>query len=517
MIALWATRQRWGKDALYILCIVALGLLVWNPYYIHSISFQLSFIVTAGLIWAVPRVTELLPKMKPWLAGTISVTLVSQLVSFPLSIYYFNQFSMLSPIANMLLIPVFSMVVYPIGLIALLLGFVWLSAGQWIGEVVGWINALAFFLMEWMEQWKGQLIWPSPTLLWIVIYYGLLILIYLFISSLRTYSRSLDPGVIVMTFGKTNQYKNFSKWGAILALFSFTLLLYVGYTPDRWNTFGSVQFLDVGQGDAILIRTPSRKHILVDGGGTVRFSKQGEEWRARRDPYEVGRKLLVPLLKKRGIHEIDMLILTHQDEDHSGGLKAVISDIPVRRFLFNGTFKKNQSNITLFQNVIEARIPLLAAKSGQIYQIDDKTKITIVYPDEDSSEIRMAQEQNEISIVFLLEMDGANFLFTGDMGLPTEKRLLNDSDLPSVPIDVLKVAHHGSKSSTSSEWLQWWKPEVSVIPVGVNNIYRHPSESTLDKLNAQQIHILRTDLHGEIQSIVQRGKLVWRTKLISKN
>lgn len=518
MLALWATRQRWGKDVLYILCIVAVALLIWKPYYIHSISFQLSFIVTAGLIWAVPRLTAFLPMLKPWLSSTISVTIVSQLVSFPLSIYYFNQYSMLSPIANMLLIPVFSMLVYPLGLLALTLGFIWLPLGRWIGEVVGWFNAGSFYLMEWMEQWKGLLIWPSPSLLWIGIYFGLLILMYVFAVAIRSYSRNQDPGIVIITMGTAKRFQLLGISGLFLTLLSFTLLLYVGYTPDRWSSYGSVQFLDVGQGDAILIRTPTGKHILVDGGGTVRFSKPGDEWRIRQDPYDVGRKLVVPLLKKRGVHLIDTLILTHQDEDHSGGLKAIIDEIPVRSFLFNGTFKQTASNTQLFQNALDKGIPLYAAESGQILQIDDNTTITILYPKKKSAEIKFEKDQNESSIVFLLEMNGAKFLFTGDIGKSTEAFILADTDLPSFSsLDVLKVAHHGSKTSTTEAWLRWWKPKIGVISVGVNNIYRHPSSETIEILTAQHTQVMRTDLLGEIQSVVYNGGIEWRAKLIGNN
>ena len=120
-------------------------------------------------------------------------------------------------------------------------------------------------------------------------------------------------------------------------------MLWMGYSPDRFNRTGLVQFIDVGQGDAILIRTPYGRHILVDGGGTLTFRKPGEAWKIRKDPYEVGQKLLVPLLKKRGVHQLDLVVLTHEDADHSGGLQAVIAQIPVKQFLFNGTFKRGVS------------------------------------------------------------------------------------------------------------------------------------------------------------------------------
>lgn len=513
MIGLWALRSRWRKSTMNVLCVVGVILLLWRPYYIFDVSFQLSFIVTACLIWGVPRLSSLLTMVKPWLAGTLSVTVVSQLASFPLSIYYFNQFSLLSPIANMLLIPVFSMIVYPIGLLALAAGFIWEPIGIVIGTIVGWVNTAAFMAIEGMERWKGQLIWPSPSLLWIGLYYILLLVIYRFVHLIIAYRRSSEPGIVVLTRGAVSHYRLLAQAGLALALFSFTLLLFVGYTPDRWNRYGAVQFLDVGQGDAILIRTPTGKHLLVDGGGSVRFRKSGEEWRDRKDPYEIGRKLLVPLLKKRGVHHLDYVFLTHQDMDHAGGLQAVVQDIPIRRFIFNGTLRQTPENEKLFQLILDRSIPLYAAEQGQIYEIDPYTRIIILYPKE-RTHIEIQNDQNESSIVFVLEMLGKTWLFTGDIGHQTETILMSYPADDWIPVDVLKVAHHGSKNSTSEAWLEKWKPVSSVISAGVNNIYRHPAAATLERLDSAGTRIFRTDLMGEVQSIVQDGRWIWRIKLM---
>jgi len=538
MIALWAVRQRWGKDALQILCVVAVLLLIWNPYFIHNVSFQLSFAVTAGIIWAVPRATRLLPDRFPRLTAAVVVTVVAQLASFPLTIYYFNQFSLLSPVANLLLVPVFSLVIYPAGLLALLAGTAWTPLGAAVGTGVSYVNDAAFAIMELMERWKGALIWPSPTLPWIAAYYGLLLLMYAFAALTRTYGAAIEPGAIAAAGRRLPLYRTGAKAGLTIASLTFVLLLYVGYTPDRWNRDGAVQFIDVGQGDAILIRTPANRHILVDGGGTISFRKQGDEWKDRNDPYEVGRKLLVPLLKKRGVHELDMVVLTHQDADHSGGLTAVLHDIPVRAFLFNGTLKRSPSVERLFRTALDRSVPLVAAESGQTFDVDASTRITVLAPMpapalpgapatstapvSATDPIRESNDQNESSVAFLLSMSGRTWLFTGDMGTVTEKALLAQwSERGSVPsgsaptfppIDVLKVAHHGSKHSTSSEWLSWWRPQAAVISVGAKNSYGHPSNDALLRLRSAGAIVLRTDVAGEIQSILRDGKIEWRAK-----
>ncbi|MCR8645724.1 DNA internalization-related competence protein ComEC/Rec2 [Paenibacillus sp. N1-5-1-14] len=520
MIGLWATRQGHLKDVLHILCIVAIILLIWEPYMVLDVSFQLSFIATAGLIWAAPRVMKLLPSDRPKLYGALTVMGVSQLVSFPLSIYYFNQFSLLSPIANLLLVPIFSLVVYPVGLLALVFGLIWLPLGKLLGTLLGYLNSVLFQTMDLMAQWKGAMIWPSPTILWIMAYFGLLLVMYAFIAKWFAYrSGQVEPNEWIAARGKVTFYRSVTIYGSILTLIAWMFLLFVGYSPDSLSGKGEVQFISIGQGDSILIRTPTGKRALIDGGGTITFRKAGEEWKIRRDPYEVGRKLLVPLLKKRGVHELDWVFLSHADADHAGGLAAVLKDIPVKNFVFNGTYKPSADNASLFQTVLAKSISLRAVQSGQTLTLDEKTKLHILFPhaNEDGNEVKIEAEQNESSIVFLLEMDGTKWLFVGDLGSKTELGLLQTwqqkhPNNPYGPIDVLKVGHHGSKHSTSREWLAWWQPKVAVISVGEKNSYGHPSEATLQRLAESESSVFRTDRMGEIQAIVQDGIISWRTK-----
>ncbi|UJF35032.1 ComEC/Rec2 family competence protein [Paenibacillus hexagrammi] len=268
-----------------------------------------------------------------------------------------------------------------------------------------------------------------------------------------------------------------------------------------------------------MIRTPYGKQILIDGGGTLSFRKKGEEWKDRKDPYEVGKKLLVPLLKKRGVHHIDLLILSHEDADHSGGLQAVAKQIPISNFLFNGTYKPNKGIKELFETAEQLHIPLLAATATAPVRIDPLTTLQIIYPSEKkSSQVRIEEDQNERSIVCILDMDGTRWLFTGDMESGAERSLLNNdltltANNKQRPVDVLKVAHHGSKTSTTQEWLDYWKPRIAVISVGAMNSYGHPSPSVVDRLEQNKIQLFRTDLLGEIQMEVHNHQLYSRTKL----
>ncbi|WNR46345.1 DNA internalization-related competence protein ComEC/Rec2 [Paenibacillus roseipurpureus] len=524
MIAIFAARQGGLKDVLHILAVTAWAMLIWNPYYLLDVSFQLSFLVTLGLILGVQRVTDLLSRYidSPIIQNTIAITLVSQAVSFPVSIYYFNQFSLLSWLANAVLVPVISMVVFPAGLVALALGLIYVPIGRTIGWLIAKLNEAIFWMTDHLQQLPHlKMIWPSPSLPWMVLYYLALLLLY-FLAKRNVQSETDELPIMLEPKVKRTISTCYRKISLLVAPSCFGILLWIGYSPHHFQRTGLVQFLDVGQGDSILIRTPYGKHILIDGGGTLTFHKPGDEWKKRNDPYEVGKKLLTPLLKKRGIQQLDLLVLTHEDADHSGGLQAVVEQVPVKQFLFNGTFKEGESMKKLFSTLLQHRVPLLPAQVGDWIVIDPVTRLQVLFPLEtEHHQVELVKEQNARSVVFLLEMLGTNWLFTGDMEKESEAEVLqylnqNTAIQPNnknTKLDVLKVAHHGSKTSSTPEWLAYWQPHYAVISVGVMNSYGHPSPETIEHLDDVHAAVFRTDQMGEIQMEVRRSGIYTRMKL----
>ncbi|MDB5056205.1 MAG: competence protein ComEC [Bacilli bacterium] len=517
MIALFAVRQNWLKEGINLLCLVGWLLLIWNPYLLLNVSFQLSFSVTYGLIIGVPWVSKCLPQKSKTFNSTLAVTLVAQLVSFPLTIFYFNKFSLLSWLANIILVPFISFVVTPLGSIALLFSLISLHAGQWIAWFAVSCNTFTFWLTNVMDGWSlFHLIWPTPSLWWIAVYYGLAALIIRSLVRWKAAKEAQREGVYIRIIRGLRFHRMFF----ICSLLCFVLLLSYGYNPELWNKEGRVEFIDVGQGDAILIRTPNNHFILVDGGGTLLFRKKGEEWKDRKNPYDIGSKLLVPLLKKRGVHQLDYVIATHEDTDHIGGLQAVLEQIPVRKFIFNGTLKPNSKTEQLFQSALKLHIPLISATEPLSLSIDSRTALRFLHP-ASSEDLKLNEQplylesnQNKRSLVFLLEIDHTRFLFTGDMEKASEDEVLRRLDRINPPsIDVLKVAHHGSKTSTTEQWLDYWRPKLAVISVGEHNTYGHPTEEVLTRLSQHQIDIFRTDQQGEVQMIMTEKGLQTRVKL----
>jgi competence protein ComEC len=421
------------------------------------------------------------------------------------------------------------------------LGLVYVPLGKAIAFLLSFLNDGIFAVTDFLQSLRSlQTIWPSPDITWIAAYYTFLALLYLLWKKIKQAKAAklyldilhgdsapsesaapFDPNQISLTADPIRQLFRLRIF-LLFTISGFALLLFIGYTPDRFSRNGLVQFMDVGQGDSILIRTPEGKHILIDGGGTLSFHKPGEDWKIRRDPYEVGRKLLVPLLKKRGVHQLDTLILTHQDADHSGGLQAVLEQIPVKQCLFNGTLKPNEGVKKLFRTALKRNIPLIAADPSHIMSMDAGTQIQFLYPFlAENNQIRVEAQQNNQSLVFLLQMEATRWLFTGDMEMSAEALLLKawkgETERPpsvaNVSIDVLKVAHYGSKTSSTEEWLKYWNPRYAVISVGVINSYGHPSLEVIERLREHQIGVFRTDQMGEVQIGVRKGSLFQRIKL----
>ncbi|MFD0682713.1 MULTISPECIES: DNA internalization-related competence protein ComEC/Rec2 [unclassified Paenibacillus] len=550
MIALYAAYRHTLRDGLHTVLLVGLGMLIWEPYFMLDVSFQLSFLVTIGLIIGVPPVNSLLPIRSTVWKNAVSITLVAQCISFPVSIYYFNQFSLLSFLANFFLVPVFSMVTMPGGTAALILGFAYVPAGKVVAWLIAWINSRIFDLVDMSSRWDWfQTIWPTPDIGWIICYYASWTAIVWFLLQIKRKKNVKQGPMLSLDQSRKSSHEmripnGASIVGLPICILSLLLLLAIAYKPELWNREGKVDFIDVGQGDSIIITPPhSREVILVDGGGTISFRKPGDEWKQRKDPYEVGRKLLVPLLKKRGIQRIDYLIVTHQDADHIGGLQAVIEQIPVNKLIFNGTFKPGPGAEKLFQTALNKQVKLVKAYAGDRLQANSETILHVLVPvaREGAGELRLEKEQNAESVVFMMEMSGTRWLFTGDMDQASEAAVLrmfetnrNQITIPNFTaqayststapisrtaaaatanIDVLKIAHHGSKTSTGTAWLDFWKPRMAVISVGLYNSYGHPNPQVLGRLEERDMSILRTDRNGEVQMKVKDGKIQIRTKL----
>ena len=576
MLGLAAARLNRLKDGMNLLAAAALAMLVYDPYYLSDIAFQLSFAVTAGLIALVQPFRRALPPLKRGRAAAdlLAVTVVAQAVSFPLTIFYFNRFHLLSLPANAVLVPFISFVVMPLGSAAMLVSFVWPDAGRLLARMAELANDATFKVVE---KLAGRLelatIWPSPPLWWMLAWYGVLLLIASRLpdrsaergeeadgvratgkgsagtQTVREGKARADREAMTREIGEGNDESEAetlpldglpdrpnghvgradpaagrlrARLRLILPAAAAVLLLAYAWNPDRFDRTATVSFLDVGQGDAALIRTSSGRHILVDGGGTLRFGKPGDEWRRRLDPFDVGEDVVVPLLMKRGVRRLDLVVATHLDADHIGGLSAVLDAIPAKALLWNGTLSGKEDGEALLRLAHERGLRLIAAHRGLApYKPDDGTELTVLWPSAEprTSDGRMPvmRDQNMRSVVLHLALDGYTFLLTGDIGISEERAIMGGlrqeetSGDETTWIDVMKIAHHGSRHSTAAEWLDHWRPREAVISAGRNNVYGHPNPDTLGRIEAAGARVRRTDRNGETQYRIADGALTVRT------
>lgn len=250
------------------------------------------------------------------------------------------------------------------------------------------------------------------------------------------------------------------------------LVCTLGWTVQASNLV--VHFIDVGQGDSILIQTSTGATVLVDAGDT-----------------KAGRDVVVPYLRKLGIRHLDMVVMTHPHFDHIGGLIPVIETYSVGQVLADGQIHTTRTYEDLLRLILEKEIPFRLVRAGGELTISGLDEVLILNPTEP-----LLKGLNNNSVVLWIRYGQVALLFTGDIEAEAEARILAEGKLPKA--EVLKVAHHGSSTSTTPAFLRAVSPKEAIISLGAGNTYSHPHARTLQSLDKAKIRVRRTDLEGTI-------------------
>ncbi len=256
-------------------------------------------------------------------------------------------------------------------------------------------------------------------------------------------------------------------------LFLFPFFLFLGqYMLTNLSLDGEVTFLDVGQGDCIFIRLPFGKgNYLIDTGGSLTFEKQ--PWQERDQAFDVGEDTVVPFLKSKGVTKLDKLILTHGDADHAGSAEAILQEMRVQELVLPDRKEKNELERKLIGMAQSEGIAIRYVHGGDRWRVGEN-RFYILSP-----EVNSQGDSNDGSIVIYTELGGLKWLFTGDLEAEGEAKLMKKN--PTLSVDVLKVGHHGSKSSTTEDFLERLSPQWAIISVGENNdINIHIRKSLID-------------------------------------
>ena len=280
-------------------------------------------------------------------------------------------------------------------------------------------------------------------------------------------------------------------WTVVLALSFYIIFQFFLSSPHL-----EVAFIDVGQGDSAYIGTPSGKTVILDAGGSV-FGQT-----------RVGERVVGSYLIKRGKFSVDMAIASHYHADHVKGIIELSDVVKIKNFMLPDVEYRPRLHDDLVSAANQAGANVHYISRGQDINVDEDTKFITLFPlqsgiSEHSGVSYMSKKDpNNDSLVLKLTYGNTSFLFTGDLESDAELALLEDSRLNS---DVLKVGHHGSKTSTGQEFLEKVAPSFAVISVGGNNNYGHPHHDVLERLILSNAKTYRTDFHGTVTFLVDKS------------
>ncbi|NLP51316.1 DNA internalization-related competence protein ComEC/Rec2 [Bacillus sp. RO1] len=441
-------------DTIGLACIFVL---ILSPYYLYHIGFQLSFSVSLSLLLA----SGSLHKVHNSVAQLFIVSIIAQVASLPLLLYHFYQFSLWSPLLNVIFVPFYSLYVLPV---SFLLFFILLLSPDHVSLLVPFLS----YPLKYMNSFAvGMAEFPIGTLV-----FG-------------------KPSILLMTAYGFSIVFFFYKWevnkrrSAVIVLI---LCMVFHWNINFFNPFGKVVVLDIGQGDAIFIRLPFNKgKYLIDTGGSFTFPK--EEWEKRKREFHSGSDVLVPFLKAEGVRQLDKLILTHGDFDHTGNVESLWGEIGIEEVIVPKGFGAGEVEQEIMKEAKRRGVSIGMAVSNTGWK-EGESSFLYLHP------TKYYDSENEGSIVLFAVLGKKNWLFTGDIGEKGERDLLHD--YPNLNVDVLKVGHHGSNTSSTAGFLDTISPDDAIISVGRNNRFGHPHQDVLDRLSQVDAKVYRTDLQGAI-------------------
>jgi competence protein ComEC len=481
-----------------------------NPQVLWSISFQLSFLSMVGLVLIAPHFQSwsralihgvigdegVGVSLSRFILDSFSVTLGALIFVWPLIAYYFSTISLVGPVATFLASPSLPAIIFSCALTAIV-GLVNSSAAH----VIGWSAWLFLSYMLWMVQSFASL--PLSSIRtgainpgWVWLYYAILAIL-IFINAFKLRLLNFITGLITSVKSAGNRslelYSRFPKKFVIIPLLVIALIssLSASILPDN-NLH--VSFLDVGEGDSILIQDGNQS-ILIDGGPSPQAVCTG-----------LSEKL--PFWDR----DIDLVILTHPHLDHLSGLIEVLKRYDVKQVLAPELSSDTPAYQEWLDLIKSKNIKLERAFSGRSVSLQHGARLEILNPPDQILGKTESNLEND-GIVVHLKFNEISFLFTADIGQTTESKLvLQRADIQST---VLKVAHHGSATSSSTNFLTIANPQIAVISTGAENPFGHPDSQTISRLKDQvnpKGNIFRTDESGTIEFVTDGHNLTVKTQ-----
>ena len=492
------------KNDIWTSIAISLGIiLIQNPYAITGVGLQLSYLGTIGIILFNKNIKQYLDNVK-WIKNNIqikkskriskivenlkdmiSVTLSAQTMILPIMLYHFNMIGIYFVVANILV----SIIIGPIMFLSIIFifsSFIHLQISQFISIFLSLGIQNLMQISNLANLPFSKIYVPTPSVLFIFIYYiGILAgnQIYVIYTSkylngtkrrvknlialmkYRLYEKKKKTKKIYQKILRERNIKAFIK-RTYKGIFLIIFLIGIYQFPKDLE----IHFLDVGQGDSCFIITPNRKTILIDGGGSTSST------------FDVGKDTLIPYLLDKGYTKLDYIFISHFDQDHVGGVLSLLEELKVGQIFISKQGETSDNYEAFLEIVAEKNLKVQEVKMGDKMTIGDVT-FHILWPTENHIEENIL---NNNAMVMKLQYKSFSMLFTGDIEEVAEKKMLDTykNHLDMLKATVLKVAHHGSKSSSTEEFLKAVNSKVAMIGVGENNMFGHPNNAVLERLQA---------------------------------
>lgn len=435
------------------ICISLIIILIQNPFAINDIGLKLSFMGTAGIVIFNKSITNFFIKLKikQKIAEALSVTFSAQLMIMPITILNFNTISLTFFISNILASPLLGIIII-FGFISIFISSILNPISKILFLILHIFLELLILVSKVTEKIPGSsILVKTPNILFAIVYYILILFFNYFFVIKQNPTRRFHKKII-----KIITIKNIKNTVKVIVVVFLIMLLLTRIVRIINPTF-KIYFIDVGQGDSTLIVTPKNKKILIDGG-------------------EGKTNVLFQYLLDRRINKIDYIIISHFDSDHCNGLIEIIEKMRVENIVMSKQSKESEEYKKILEIIKQKNIKVSSVKAEDKIIIEKNLYIKILNPAEKFE----FQDLNNNAIVAKLVYKNFSMLFTGDIEKAEEslaKKYKNE-----LKSTILKVAHHGSKTSTSEEFLKYVEPQIALIGVGKNNKFGHPNQITIEKL-----------------------------------
>lgn len=458
------------SDVYTNISVAALITLIFNPYSLLDLGFQLSYGGTIGIIIFIKRIQEKKSNSKVvnYIKQMALVSIYANIIIIPIMMYHFNTVSLTFIISNIMASPILGIIVIN-GFLFIITSITVKPLTRLIAIFIKPILSILIKISQICSKLPfSNILVVTPYMFNVISYYA--IILYCIKSK------------------KNNKCKIIICLLIVLILINFIIYIF----PQKLRIF----FIDVGQGDSTLIITPDKKTVLVDGGGS--------------DSFDVGEKVLLPYLLDRRILKVDYVLISHFDTDHCGGILTIMEKVKVKNIIISEQAEHSENYERFKKLMIHKKIRLIEVKKGDKIKIGRYSEFKILFP---TSRLLSENPLNNNSIVAQFNYNNFKMLFTGDIEKLAEQQILK-TEKAEIRADILKVAHHGSKTSSIPEFIKAVRPKIALIGVGKNNTFGHPNQQTIKNLENIKCRIYRTDLQGEIIiKIDQKGSMNVKSKL----